>query len=130
VRTLGIVAISLMVCAAAWAKDIRPGELRICGAKHCRVVKDPSQARAFSALLWGSRPVVRAPTPPVGSPVYQLRFKDGPAGAIINATAIRVHGLNCGRFRRGKWYQLPRSLRGLTRGLEPRALGPRVPPSC
>jgi hypothetical protein len=62
--------------------------------------------------------------------MFQLRFEDGPAGAIISATAIRVHGLNCGRFQRGKWYRLPPRLRGLTRGLAPRLLGPRVPHSC
>ena len=62
--------------------------------------------------------------------MFQLRFKDGPAGALINATAIRVHGLNCGRFQRGKWYRLPVRLIGLTDGLEPRPLSARVPRSC
>jgi hypothetical protein len=124
------VALGLVVCTWASAKEIRPGDLLVCGAQHCRTVKDPRQAQAFSSLLWGDRPVVRAPTPPVGSPVFQLRFADGPVGAIINATAIRVAGLNCGRFQRGKWYRLPRVLRGLTPGLEPRQLKRRVPPSC
>lgn len=122
--------LSLVVGAAAWAKEIRPGELLICGAKHCRTVKEPSQARAFSELLWGDRPVARAHTPPVGSPVFQVRFRDGPAGAIVSATAIRVAGLNCGRFQRGNWYRLPAKLGGLTRGLEPRRLARRVPHSC
>jgi hypothetical protein len=125
-----LVAVGLIACATAWAKEIRPGELRICGQSHCRTVTEPRQARAFSSLLWGDGLVPRAPTPRVGSPVFQLRFKDGPAGAIVNATAIRVHGLNCGRFRRGLWYRLPKLLRGLTRGLEPRRLGAVVPRSC
>ena len=130
-KIIGVAAaISLVVCAGAWAKEIGPGELRICGARHCRTVTEPAEARAFSAVLWGNRRVVRAPTPRVGSPVFQLRFEDGPAGAIISATAIRVHGLNCGRFQRGKWYRLPPRLRGLTRGLAPRLLGSRVPHSC
>jgi hypothetical protein len=92
------------VCAAA--KEFPPGELRVCGAKQCRVVTD-GQSRAFSALLWGDGRARRAPTPRIGSPIYQLRFENGRAGAVINATAIRVHGLNCGRFERGKWYRLP-----------------------
>jgi len=81
-------------------------------------------------LLWGQSRIPRAPIPAVGSPVFQLRFKDGPAGAVVNATAIRVHGLNCGRFKRGRWYRLPASLRGLTAGLQPRSLNARVPRSC
>jgi hypothetical protein len=121
---------SLVLSAAASAKEIRPGELMICGAEQCRTVTQPTQARAFSALLWGDGTVARAPTPRVGSPVFQLRFRDGSAGAIITANAIRVAGLNCGRFQRGKWYRLPRALRGLTRGLEPRRLRAAVPPSC
>lgn len=122
--------LSVVVCVAAWAKEIPPGELRICGARQCRIVMEPAQARAFSALLWGDGRVARARTPRAGSPVFQIRFKGGPAGAIINSTAIRVHGLNCGRFRRGRWYRLPKPLRGLTRGLEPRRLGAVVPRSC
>lgn len=124
-----LAAISIVVPVATWAKEFPPGDLRICGAKHCRTVT-AAQSRGFSDLLWGDRPVARAPTPRVGSPVFQLRFKDGPVGAIITATSIRVAGLNCGRFQRGKWYRLPRRLRGLTRGLEPRRLRAYVPPSC
>jgi hypothetical protein len=130
-RLLGAVAtISLVFCAAVSAKEIRPGDLSICGSRHCRVVTSPADARAFSALLWGEAPVARAPTPRVGSPVFALRFDDGPAGALINATAIRVHGLNCGRFQRAKWYRLPARLRSLTRGLKPRYLRASVPRSC
>jgi hypothetical protein len=127
---VAILASALVLAATASAKEIRPGDLRICGAAHCRVVEDPGQARAFSDLLWGPSRVVRAPTPPVGSPIFQLRFRDGPAGAIISATAIRVHGLICGRFQRGKWYRLPASLRGVTVGLKPKRLRAWIPPSC
>ena len=130
-RIIGaLAAIGLIVSAVAWAKPIRPGDLRICGARHCRAVTNPADARAFSALLWGDSRVARAPTPRVGSPVFELRFDDGPAGAIINATAIRVHGLNCGRFQRGKWYRLPARLRSLTYGLKQRHLRATVPRSC
>jgi hypothetical protein len=120
----------LVAAGAAAAKEIPPGGLHVCGAKHCRVVNDPAQARAFSELLWGHGRIARAPTPPVGSPVFQLRYPKGPAGAIITATSIRVAGLNCGRFQRGTWYRLPRILRGLTKGLEPRRLSAYVPHSC
>jgi hypothetical protein len=122
--------LGLVLVAAASAKEIPPGSLLICGSKHCRAVTSRADARAFSRLLWGEGRVARAPTPRVGSPVFQLRFRDGPAGAIITARAIRVHGLNCGRFRRGLWYRLPVRLRGLTAGLEPRRLTASVPRSC
>jgi hypothetical protein len=124
--------LGLVLSATASAKDIRPGELRICGLRHCHAVKDPAQAHAFANLLWGQSRLARAPTPTTGSSVYQLRFREwsGPAVAIINTSAIRVHGLNCGRFQRGKWYRLPARLRGLTKGLPPKRLSARVPRSC
>jgi hypothetical protein len=124
-----VLALSLIVTAAAWAKEIPPGGLFICGSRHCRVVNEAA-TRAFSSLLWGPGLVYRAPTPPVGSPIFQLRLRDGPAGVIVNATSFRVHGLYCGRFRRGRWYRLPRALRGLSTGLEPKRLRAPVPHSC
>lgn len=130
-KRFGVVAASALVLAAmAAAKEFPPGSLMVCGADQCRTLSDPAQSRAFSSLLWGGGRVRRAPTPRVGSPVYQLRFRTGPAGAIINATAIRVHGLDCGRFQRGRWYRLPRALRDVAAGLEPKRLRASVPPSC
>jgi hypothetical protein len=120
---------TLVVVAAASAKEFPPGGLMICGATQCRVAND-AQSRAFSDLLWGPGRVVRAPTPRVGSLIFQLRFRDGPAGVIISTTAVRVHGLNCGRFERGKWYRLPASLRGITAGLKPKRLRASIPRSC
>jgi hypothetical protein len=130
VRALRIALASFFLSAvSAAAKEFPPGELMICGATQCRTVK-PAQSRAFSSLLWGEGRVPRGPTPRLGSPIFQLRFKGGPAGAIVNATAIRVHGLNCGPFQRGKWYRLPPSLRGVTAGLKPKQLRASIPPSC
>jgi hypothetical protein len=127
--TLAIVVL-IFGASAASAKEIPPdAELRVCGARQCRVLT-PEQTRAFSALLWGSGPVVRATTPRIGSALFQLRFENGPAGVVLNQTAFRVHGLNCGRFRRGVWYRLPVELRGLAAGLAPKRLRSTVPRSC
>jgi hypothetical protein len=128
-KLAGALVAALAVAAIAAAKEFPPGGLMVCGATQCRVVASV-QSRAFSDLLWGARPLTRAPTPRVGAPIFQLRFKTGPAGAIISATAIRVHGLNCGRFQRGRWYRLPSSLRGVVGGLKPKRLRASVPPSC
>jgi hypothetical protein len=130
-RLFGVVAVAaLAVAAGAVAKEFPPGELMVCGSTQCRVVTN-AQSRAFSALLWGDRPVARTRTPRVGSPIFQLRLKKhGSLGAIISATAIRVHGLHCGRFQRGQWYRLPPALRGVTRGLAPKRLRAFIPRSC
>jgi hypothetical protein len=124
-----LITAGLLAAAEASAKEFPPGGLMLCGATQCRVVTD-AQSRAFSDLLWGDRPVTRTPTPRVGSEIYQLRFRSGPLGAIISPTAIRVHGLRCGRFQRGKWYRLPPALIGVTRGLEAKRLRATVPRSC
>ena len=131
-RLLTTLPIALLIfgASAASAKEIPPdAELRVCGARQCRVLT-PEQTRAFSALLWGGRPVVPASTPRIGSAVFQLRFEDGPAGVVLNQTAVRVHGLNCGGFRRGVWHRLPVELRGLAAGLTPKRLRSSVPRSC
>jgi hypothetical protein len=128
-KVVAALGVALAVAGIASAKEFPPGGLRVCGATQCRVVTD-AQARAFSALLWGDRPVTRAPAPRLGSPIFQLRFESGSAGAIISAAAIRVHGLNCGRFERGRWYRLPASLRGVASGLRPKSLRSSVPRSC
>ena len=126
---LAAAVVALAVAGIASAKEFPPGGLKVCGATRCRVVTD-AQSRAFSSLLWGGRPVTRTATPRVGSPIFQLRFRNGSAGAIVSATAIRVHGLNCGRFERGKWYRLPSSLRRVASGLKPKRLRSSVPRSC
>ena len=127
VKLSAAMVVALAAAGIASAKEIGPGELMICGATQCRTV---NEAGALSRLLWGSSRVVRARTPRVGSPIFQLRFEERPAGAVITATAIRVHGLNCGRFRRGRWYLLPAALRGLTAGMQPKRLRAAVPRSC
>jgi hypothetical protein len=129
-KGLGAVGVSaLAMTAGAAGKEFPPGSLLVCGATQCRVATD-AQSRAFSHLLWGDRPVQHALTPAIWSPIYQLRFPNGPVGAIISPTAIRVHGLNCGRFQRGRWYRLPAALRGVATGLRAKRLRPAVPYSC
>jgi hypothetical protein len=127
--TLAATALFLAVPAAS-AKEFQPDDLRLCGARQCRVLNDGATNRRFGSFLYGDGRVVLAPTPKVGSAVFQLRFRDRPAGVILNETSARVHGLNCGRFRRGHWYHLPAALRGLTTGLKPKRLRATVPRSC
>ena len=115
-----LLAVVLIATPAASAKEIHPGDLLICGARHCRTVTDPAKARAFGALLWGQSRIASAPTPRVGSRVFALRFRDRPrpAIALISATAFRVHSEGprfdhaydvaeraCRRLRRAGWAQ-------------------------
>lgn len=125
-----MLACALIAAAAASAKEIRPGDLRICGAKSCRAVNDPVTARAFGEFFYGRSRVFRAPTPRLGSPVVRVRFSNGFVAGVLTATAIRVNGVDCERFHGSNWYRLPAKLRGLTAGLEPRRLGARAPRTC
>jgi hypothetical protein len=123
----------------AEAKEFGPGELRACNATHCVIV--PRSATAgFSAFLYGngSRPgAVRAPD--ATAPGYEIRFVrgngSGPVGLVggVRRDRMRVYGLNCGRFERGRWYALPpalaRALQIRTRVLAPLRIGP-APRSC
>jgi hypothetical protein len=126
-KLLLLAMLASLLAPSASAKEFPPGDISACGATRCRAV---AEAPALGRFLYGQRPVVRAPTAPVGAAVYQLRFREGPAGVIVTESAARVHGLNCGRFRRGVWYRLPRALHGLGTGLRPKRLRAHVPPSC
>jgi hypothetical protein len=106
----GLASAILLCTGAAAAKDFRPGDLRVCGRERCITIREPRVLRAFSSFLYGSsRPaVVRAPR--AGTPAFELRFRNGFVAALVGSRSrdrIRVHGVNCGRFRRGTWYRLP-----------------------
>jgi hypothetical protein len=133
-----VVAAALLCSAAATAKDFQPGGLRVCDAKRCAVIENREALRAFSSFFYGDGRATPVPKPRLGAPAFEIRFEDGwPAGLVGSAKLDRslVYGLNCGRFRRGRWYRLParaaREVRRLSAQLTPLRVTRRPPPpSC
>ena len=133
---LAVVA-ALTGTSAAGAKDLEPGDLRLCGARRCAAIEDREALRGLSGFYWGRSRPVRAPALRPRAPLFQLRLRSGHATGLVGGANLRrtqVFGLNCGRFQRGVWYVLTaraaRELRALSADLKPRHL-PRIPPrSC
>jgi hypothetical protein len=132
------VAAGIFCSSAALAKDFGPGDLRVCGATRCVPIEKRDALRAFSAFYFGDGRAVGAGRPPVGAPAFEIRFRDGSAAGIVAGSKLdraRVYGLNCGRFRRGRWYRVPARVRlevsRLSAGLTPLRVTRRPPPpSC
>ncbi len=144
----------LVVAGSAAAKDIRPGDLRICNGAKCVAIFDRVALKRFGAFYYGAGTVATAPAPARGAPAFRLKLGTSIVGvaATRRLDRVLVYGLNCGRFERGVWYRLPRraasALRRVTVGLVPQrvrgafrvpasrrfwrntvcAAGPRCPP--
>ena len=133
-----VVAAVLVCCSAATAKDFGPGDLRVCGAKRCVTIENRDALRSFSAFYYGDGRATVVGRPRLGAPAFEIRFRNGSAAGIVASAKLdlaRVYGLNCGRFRRGRWYRLPtraaREVRRLTVRLTPLRVTRRAPPrSC
>jgi hypothetical protein len=138
-RRVALVATTVLLCSsAATAKDFAPGDLRVCGAKRCVAIESRDAVRAFSSFYYGEGRVAIVARPRLGAPTFEIRFRDGSkAGMVASAMLDRalVYGLNCGRFRRGRWYRLPAraalEVRRLSAPLTPLRVTRRAPPrSC
>jgi hypothetical protein len=137
--TLGalVVTAALLGSTAATAKDLAPGDLRVCGAKRCLPIMDREVLRTLSSFYWGGGSPVVAHAPRANTPALALRFRNGYAAGLVGGTRLDralVYGLNCGRFRRGTWYRLParaaRGVRELAASVTPLRVTASVPRSC
>src|SRR5262249_49621655 len=103
--------VSLVLCATpdATAKEIGPGDLRVCNRARCVTIVDRSVLRVFSAFYWGARPVTVVHPPRASSPAFALRLNGQVVGiaASPRLDRVRVYGLNCGRFHWRFWFPPP-----------------------
>jgi hypothetical protein len=102
----------LLVVPAGAAKELDPGDLRICNAKRCVPITNRPVLTALGAFYYiGTEPPPRAPRAPLGAPSFELRFANGYVSGIV-ATArldrFLSYGVNTGRFVSGGWYRVPR----------------------
>ena len=136
-RVAPVCAVVVAVGAgAALAKDIRPGQLRVCNDAKCPAIFDRGALKAFGAFYWGDGAVERVSAPSTRAPAFTLKL----GGSIIGVAATRrldrvlVYGIYCERFERGVWYRLPNraamGLRRLTAGLVAQRVPRRLPRSC
>ena len=121
-----IVATALACVSSSSAKDFGPGDLRLCNARHCAVIRDPAVLRRLARFYYGSSSPPLARAPRLGAPAYELRFRNGYATGIVASTSLDrflSYGVNLGHFRARRWYRVPArvaaELRTLARPLAP-----------
>lgn len=132
-----LAAAVLVVAPSSSAKEFRPGDVRLCGARQCVPLADRRLLRELSSLIYGEGRPVRVQTLARGVPVLQLRYRNGYVPGLVGGVRLdrfRSHGVYCGRFRRGLWYRVPlplaRELRRAAGKLEPLRFTGSVPRSC
>ena len=94
----------------AVAKDFGPGDARVCDAGGCEPIMNRAAARELASFLYAGPQPERVWRPAAGSPSFELRLRLGRTIGVAGGrwlNRMRVHGLNCDRFRRGRWYRLP-----------------------
>jgi hypothetical protein len=110
-RAVGLVAATLLVTApAAGAKGFGPGDVRVCGASACVPITARAPLRSLIGFYGAGPHPAAAPGPALGSPSFELRFRNGYATGIVATTRLDrflSYGVHLGWFRRGAWYRVP-----------------------
>jgi hypothetical protein len=132
VTARGIVATALAAGAlaatpAATAKDFGPGDLRVCNAHRCVPIVNRAVLPLLGRFYYLDSQVPHVVARPrLGTPAFELRFKNGYVTGIAGAAGLDrflSYGVNTSRFERGIWYRVPArvatELRKLTAGMKP-----------
>ena len=121
-----VAIVALIGAAGGAAKELGPGDLRVCNAQTCVPVVDAAALKALSRLYYtGPQPAVVA-RPSWGAAAFELRFKNGYVTGVVGGAKLDrflSFGVHLERFRSGAWYRVPpRAASELRRLTEP--LGP------
>lgn len=125
--TCALVAGSLMVSSSAVAKDLRPGDVRICNAERCVPIRSQPVLNSLASFYYDSaRPPARVHRPRLGAPYFRLAFRNHYVTGIVAGRKLDrflSYGVNLDRFDKGVWYRVPpravSEFRRLTIGLRP-----------
>ena len=121
-----VAAFALVALPSASAKNFEPGDVRICNGARCIAIVERSVLPAIRSF-YGSGPCpARVRRPNVGTPYFELRFRNGYATGIVATERLDrflSYGVVLERFAGDAWYAVPRKLsrelRRLTVDLRP-----------
>jgi hypothetical protein len=111
---------------AAHAKDFQPGDVHVCNPQRCRAIADPQVLPQLSAFYYSSEQPPAARAPRLGTPFFELRYRNGYVTGIVAGTRLDrflSYGVHLGHFERGSWYRVPADA-----ALELRELTARIAP--
>jgi hypothetical protein len=121
-----LAASALFVLPSATAKDFGPGDLRVCNATRCVPIVKREVLPQLGSFYYSGPALDHRPRPALGTPYYQLRFRNGYVTGIVAARRLDrflSYGVHLERFARDHWYAVPRplsqELRRLTADMRP-----------
>ena len=122
----------LLAVPAAAAKDLRPGDLRLCDQARCVAIRNQKALDAVSRFYYGAPPPRRVTAPRNGARMYELRFRNGYVTGFAAGSGLDRFlsgGVNLGQFAAGIWYRMPPTAAAELRRLASRLAPLRVTPS-
>jgi hypothetical protein len=103
--------VSALLVQSATAKNLRPGEVRVCNATRCVPIVERSVLPQLSSFYYTGPPPKRVRRPALGTPYYELRFRNGFVTGIVATRQLDrflTYGVHDQRFRPDVWYTVPR----------------------
>jgi hypothetical protein len=97
---------------SAGAKEFRPGDVRICNARHCVAIANRAALRSLASLIYRADRPAAARRPSLGVPYFELRYRNGYVAGIVATKRLDrflSYGVVLGRFVPGRWYAVPRT---------------------
>lgn len=111
---MGLVAASaLLAPPSASAKDLRPGDVRVCNETRCVPILNRSVLPQLTSFYYSGPPPVRVRQPALGTPYYELRFRNGYVTGIVATERLDrflTYGVHDQRFSQHTWYTVPRRM--------------------
>jgi hypothetical protein len=108
---LGVVAaIALVALPSASAKDLRPGDVRVCNATRCVPILNRSVLPHLTSFYYTGPLPLRVRQPALGTAYYELRFRNGYVTGIVATRRLDrflTYGVHDQRFASRTWYAVP-----------------------
>jgi hypothetical protein len=118
---VSLAALAVVVVPGAAGKDFGPGDLRVCNVHRCAPILQRDILPTLGAFYYQSATApTRVAAPPLGSPSYELRFRNGYATGIVAGKRLDrflSYGVNLERFAQGRWYRVPAAMAAEVRRL-------------
>lgn len=122
---VGLVTAATLLVPSASGKNFGPGDVRVCNATRCVPIVSKEVLPRLGTFYGGSS-AERVGRAPLGSPYYELRFRNGFVTGIVATRQLDrflSYGVHLEAFERNQWYSVPPRLsaefRRLTTGLRP-----------
>jgi hypothetical protein len=109
--TATVLCTTLWLARPAGAKDFKPGDIRVCAAAQCMVLRNRQALNTLGDFYYREARVPKATkAPPSHSRYVELRFPNGYVSGIMAGAHFDhflSYGVNVEQFKARTWYAVP-----------------------